>query len=83
MRRCGACAKPLPKENGPGRPRECCPTERCERIYNAGHQRTKCQRCGDALPRGRAYQRMAICMTCVVEVVDLIGLERLAPTHAA
>lgn len=80
MKRCGACAKPL-AHTGPGRPRDCCATERCERIYYGGHQRTKCQRCGDGLPRGRAYQRLAVCMQCVVEIVDIVGLERLA--HAA
>jgi hypothetical protein len=77
--RCGACATPLGDQSGPGRPRRHCDNERCKRIYYSGHQRTKCQRCSDSLPKGREYQRLAVCMRCVVEVVDLIGLERLAP----
>lgn len=76
MNRCRACATPLVK--GPrGAGRKCCPTERCESIYYSGHNRRKCARCRSRLAPGRDAQRLAICMQCVLDVVDLLGLERI------
>jgi len=77
-RKCGACAKPLPIHRRKGAAPKHCQTERCKRIYYSGHQRTRCQRCGDPLARGRHVQRAAICGRCFVDLCDLAGLERRA-----
>jgi hypothetical protein len=68
--RCGACAKPLPKP-AVGRPRKCCPTERCQIVYYGGNQRKRCARCHEPLPKGRAYQRAVICGACLLDLLEL------------
>lgn len=73
--RCGACAKEIQQSFGPGPPLKHCATERCTRIYYSGFQRKHCQRCRSPLPRGRAYQRAAICGACFVDLCDLAGLQ--------
>lgn len=73
FRKCGACGMPLPVHRRKGAAPKHCQTNRCKKIYYSGHQRTKCQRCGDPLVRGRAAQRAAICGKCFVDLVTLAG----------
>jgi hypothetical protein len=74
MRLCGACGKPIPKAKGNDAARRCCDTERCRKIYFGGKGRTRCLRCCiNPLPKGRAYQRLAICMSCIIDINTILG----------
>jgi hypothetical protein len=75
-RRCGACARLLPRHTGRGRPREHCDRERCATIYNAQVHRIRCARCHGKIGRDRASQRAAICGACFVDLCDLAGFNR-------
>lgn len=73
MRTCGACGNAIPKVKGNDAARRCCDTVRCRKIYFSGHGRTRCLRCMTPMPNGRAYQRMAICMSCVIDINTILG----------
>lgn len=77
MSRCATCAKPLPKHAGSGRQRAVCRDDHCEAVYYSGHARTRCARCRSKLPKGRSFQRAAICGRCFIDLTDLSSL-----THA-
>lgn len=72
-RKCASCGTLMPPFTKRGRKPEHCATERCTRIHRAGRERVKCGRCGERLPRGRAYQRAAICGKCFVDLYTLAG----------
>lgn len=83
MRHCRSCARPLPKPPGVGRPPETCGSDRCATIFISGHGRKQCARCRSKLPRGRQYQRMAICGPCFVDLTDLVALMGTQPARRA
>jgi hypothetical protein len=72
-RRCGSCGNQLPVHRRAGASPKHCQTDRCRRLYYSGQQRTKCQRCGGPIARGRAAQRAAVCGRCFVDLVTLAG----------
>lgn len=73
MRVCGACGKRLPRQTGAGRKRQCCDNDRCERVFHSGRARTRCARCSGSIPLGRAYQIMAICMSCFLNIQTIVA----------
>lgn len=70
---CKACGARLPEHTGRRRPLERCANERCKFIMFAHKNRARCTRRPNSLPLGKAYQRLAICMTCILETSTLLG----------
>lgn len=71
---CASCGVLMPALEGAGRPRQHCDNDRCTYIFNSGANRLTCQRCRAPIPDEREAQRQAICMRCVEDLCDLLGI---------